>query len=122
MNFDNLSIGVDIEKISRFNKDSEKDVKFLNMIYTQKELEYCYSKKSFSQHLAARYCGKEAIVKALYGFGIKDVYYKDIEIINNSDGVPIAKIEKYPHIKVKISLSHNKDTAVAYVIIENINK
>lgn len=122
MNFDKLGIGVDIEKISRFNKNLEKDLKFLNTIYTQKELDYCFSKKNSSQHLAARYCGKEAVVKALYGLYIKDVYYKDIEITNNPDGAPEVKIDKYPNLKIKISLSHNKDTAIAYVIIEKTDE
>ena len=42
----NFEIGVDIEKINRFdNKDySKKDI-FLNKIFSKKELDYCFSKK-----------------------------------------------------------------------------
>ena len=110
----NISIGCDIEEISRFK--NKKEV-FLNKIYTTSEIEYCNGFKDPASHYAARYCAKEATVKALYDFNIKDVYYSDIEILNNSDGAPIVKIKKYPDLKIKISLSHCKTYAMANVII-----
>lgn len=114
----NISIGCDIEEISRFeNKTLENDKGFLNRIFTKNELEYCYSKKNFASHLCARYCAKEAIIKALSGFNISNIYYSDIEILNKDNGAPFAKIIKYPEIKIKISISHSRSNAVAYVII-----
>jgi len=118
MDFEQLYIGVDIEEVSRFtDKSAYKDKAFLDKIFTNSELEYCFSKKLYAQHLAARYCAKEAVVKALYPAGIKDVYYKDIEIVNNKDGCPKIKIKKYPDLKAKISLSHTKAEAIAYVMV-----
>ena len=118
MEFENIFIGTDIEEISRFsNKTLQKDKAFLDKIYTEKEIEYSFSKGISAQHLAARFCAKEAIVKALCPVGIKDVYYRDIEILNNQDGVPYAIVEKYPDIKIKISLSHCKTTASAVAIV-----
>lgn len=113
----NISVGVDIEEIERFNnKTIEKDSNFLNLIYTKKELDYCFSKAKPAKHLAARYCAKEAVVKALTGFNITDIAYSDIEILNNNQGMPVAKINKYPSIDLKISLSHSKTNAIAYVL------
>ena len=124
MEFENISIGTDIEEIDRFkDKSREEDSAFLKRIFTSAELDYCFSKGVTSQHLCARYCAKEAVVKALFGLGIKDVFYSDIEITNNEDGVPGAKIEKHPEIAVKISLSHSKNysTATAFICkTENI--
>ena len=118
MEFKNLFIGTDIEEIQRFsNKSVEKDKKFLDKIYTANELKYSFSKGTPAQHLAARFCAKEAIVKALYPAGIKNIYYKDIEILNNKDGTPYAIIEKYPNIKIKLSLSHCKSVAAASAIV-----
>lgn len=114
----NISIGTDIEEISRFrDKNREKDEIFLKKIYTDKELEYCYRSKNPAPHLCARYCAKEATVKALYDINIKDVYYSDIEISNNADGVPHIEIAKYPDLQVKITMSHCKDYATATAII-----
>ena len=117
MNFDNISIGTDIEQISRFqDKPLEKDAHFLNRIFTPSELEYCFSHGIPAQHLCARFCAKEAIVKALSDFEIKDVFYGDIEISNLQSGKPCAKIQKYPDVKIKLSLSHTKDTAICVAI------
>ena len=110
----NISIGCDIEENIRFeNKSSE----FLNRIFTKNEQEYCLKSKNYAQHLCARFCSKEAIVKALSEFDIKDVYYSDIEVLNKENGVPFAKIEKYPDIKIKISLSHCKTHSIANVLL-----
>ena len=118
MNFENISIGTDIEEISRFSdKTLDKNEKFLNRIFSKNELDYCFSKKNFAQHLCARFCAKEAIYKALSDLGIKDVHLKDVEILKNKDSIPYVKIEKYSNLKVKISLSHTRKYACATAII-----
>lgn len=119
--FNDISIGCDIESIERFkNKTRENDMPFLERIYTPKELEYCFSKGTPQQHLCARFCAKEAIVKALSDFNISNVYYNDIEIINRENGAPTAAIAKYPQIKIKVSLSHCKEYAIANVLLHKI--
>ena len=120
MDFESVSIGTDIEEIDRFEgKTLETDASFLSKIFTENELKYCFSRSNSAGHLCARYCTKEAVVKALYGLGIKDVYYKDVEVLNNSDGVPLCAISKYPNIKVKITLSHSKNYAIANAMVIN---
>ena len=118
MDFENISIGTDIEEISRFEgKTLENDKNFLDRIFTSKELEYCFSKSLPHFHLCARFCAKEAIIKALSDFKIKDVYYSDIEISNKEDGSPAAYIPKHPEIGIKVSLSHAKTYANAVAIV-----
>ncbi len=120
MEFENISIGTDIEEIERFkNKTREEDFLFLNKIFTKKELDYCYKDKQFAQHLCVRFCAKEAVVKALSDFSITDVFYSDIEILNHKNGSPYCIIEKYPNIIVKISLSHSKTYATATALCFN---
>ncbi len=120
MNFNNLAIGTDIEEINRFdNKKLEQDEKFLRKIFTVKELEYCFKDNQSASHLCVRYCAKEAVVKALSQFKIRDVYYSDIEILNNENGSPYCSIKKYPNITVKVSLSHSKTYATATVLCFN---
>ena len=117
MSFENIAVGTDIEQISRFEgKTPDSDSRFFEKIFTSKEIEYCFSHGIPSRHLCARYCAKEAVVKALSDFEITDVYYSDIEILNMESGKPYAQIEKYPNIKVKLSLSHTKDTAICVAL------
>lgn len=118
----NISIGCDIEENSRFeNKTLENDKDFLERIFTPKELEYSYKSRNYAQHLCARFCAKEAVVKALSDFEIRDVYYRDIEILNHKNGVPYIVLRKYPDLKIKVSLSHCKtySTATALILKEN---
>ena len=117
-----FSIGCDIEEISRFKwKSREKDIEFLNRIYTDAELDYCYKSSNYAQHLCGRYCVKEAVVKALTAFDIKNVYYSDVEVFKKENGMPYVEIKKYPNLNIKISLSHCKTyaTATALIIKEN---
>ena len=114
MEIENLSIGCDIEENSRFE---DKSVEFLDKIFTKKEIEYCKKSRNYAQHLCARFCAKEAVIKALSEFNITDVYYSDIEILNKKTSAPYAIIQKYPKITIKISLSHSKTHSIANVLL-----
>lgn len=113
-----LKIGVDIEDISRFeNKTLENDFHFLNKIYTNNEIDYCFSKTLPAKHLAVRFCAKEAVVKALSNIVEKTVSYKDIEVLNRDNGSPyINLLNCDENIQIELSLSHEKQKAIAFVI------
>lgn len=117
-NIKEINVGVDIENINRFKKLSVKKNKyFFDLIFTSKEIEYCFSKPSPYPHFAARFAGKEAVIKAVRGFG-KLIKPKEVEILINSQGVPVAHINNKNacRIKVTLSLSHCKDRAIAFAI------
>lgn len=112
------SIGVDIEDIDRFAKlDRKKDKSFFDRVYTEKEMEYCYSKSNPYQHLAVRFAGKEAVIKVISDFDEK-INLNEIEILNNANGIPIVTMnnKKFSNIRVIISLSHCKDKAIAFAV------
>ena len=46
-----------------------------------------------------RYCAKEAVVKALSELGIKDIYYSDIETLNEPDGQTCLQNKKISEYK-----------------------
>ena len=120
MKFEKISIGVDIEDVDRFKElQIDKDKLFLETIFTNKELEYCFSDIRFDEHLAVRYCAKEATIKALSDFCIDYIKYNEIEILNSSNGQPNLVVKSLPNIKAKVSLSHTKTQAIAYVILIN---
>lgn len=122
---ENFGIGVDIESIDRFNDLADgKQKRLLNKIFTKKEIKYCFSKSNPAPHLAARYAGKESVFKAISSSFDYSLQYKEIEIINNEYGAPYVMIKKklYRDFVIKISLSHNKDFAIAYAIIQKKNK
>jgi len=115
-----VGVGIDIESVKRFRGAGVKKV--FRSIFTKRELKYCSVKKDPAEHLAARYAGKEAVIKALsdlddhYSFNPKD--YLKIEILNNAKSVPKVSITGL-HIRsvfVKISLTHTKDIAGAVAL------
>lgn len=119
-----VKCGVDIIEISRI-KDSIENLgdKFLNKVYTKKEIDYCESKgKSKYEHYAARFAVKEAAFKAV-SEEVKDKFaisWKDIETLNDENGRPKTEILFLKNNKVEnvdVSISHCKDYAVANVTV-----
>jgi holo-[acyl-carrier protein] synthase len=113
-------IGIDIENIERFNRITKTDHDlFLKKIYTVRELNYCFSKENAAPHLAVRFSGKEAVVKAFKNMGINNIFYNDIEILNNESGCPRVIIQKegFNGLIINISLSHSADTCCAVAMI-----
>lgn len=116
-----LSHGIDIIEIARIDKAiSRWKNHFLQRVYTNAELKN-YRKRISS--LAARFAAKEATMKTL-GTGSNSIKWKDIEILNDTNGSPFIKLYGRAYAKAKeqginnlrVSLSHNRDYAVASVI------
>ena len=119
-----IKCGTDIIEISRIKQSIESlGDKFLNKIYTEKEIKYCESKgKQKFQHYAARFAAKEAVYKAISEL-LKDKYeldWKDYEIISDENGRPTVLIHKLKLDNIEnidISISHCKEYAVANTVI-----
>lgn len=115
-----ISVGVDIEDISRFeNKTLEQDSKFLFKIFTQKELDYCFSHSNPAPHLCARFCAKEAVVKAMSSKCDKLISYNKIEILKDKKGAVYVNmlIDELSEYSFSLSISHEKQKAVAFVVV-----
>lgn len=117
-----IGIGVDIEEVARFRKlRRTDDRRFLERVFTSRELAYCFGRKNPGPHLAARFCAKEAVIKALAGLAIHKMSYRDIEILNTAKGVPSVKLHtKVRGLQVSVSLAHSKDSAIAFTIIQRV--
>ena len=119
-----VTCGTDIIEIERIRNSIEKiGEKFLNKVYTEKEIEYCESKnKQKYQHYTVRFAAKEATFKAL-SWKIKnkyDIKWTDFEVLNDEQGKPIIKIYciDYSGIEnIDLSLSHCKKYAIANVTV-----
>lgn len=116
-----ISCGTDIVEIERIKKSIENiGEKFINKIYTEKEIEYCESKKGQKyQHYAARFSAKEAIFKAISKKIDNKLDWKSFEILNDLNGKPSVNLKyKINEIEdIDISISHCKDYAIATVVV-----
>jgi holo-[acyl-carrier protein] synthase len=119
-----VSIGVDISEIQRIKNliEQHKD-RFLSKIFTAAEIAYCNKKVDKYPSFAARFAAKEAVLKAL-GRGLRDgLNWKDIEVRNDTFGRPYLKLsgksgDLIGNRKAFLSLSHTKDNAIAFVVIQ----
>jgi holo-[acyl-carrier protein] synthase len=118
-------VGIDLVKIERMKDVVEKwGKRFLERVFTEGEISYCYDKKEPYLSLAVRFAAKEALVKAI-GSAIP-VSLTDIEVINVDTGKPFLKINgrledffKEKLIKkAHLSLSHEHEYGVACVVLE----
>lgn len=120
----NISCGVDIIEIDRIKTDIEEiGNKFLNRVFTDKEVKYCESKKGQKyQHYAGRFAAKEAAFKAISKY-LDDKYsvcWKDFEVVNDSQGRPKINLLNVNTDKIEnidISISHCKLYAIANVTV-----
>lgn len=119
-----INCGTDIIEIDRVKKAIERlENKFLNKIFTKKEIEYCESKNKMRfQHYAARFAVKEAIFKAISN-NLENKYqigWKNIQVKNDDKGKPSIEFLDC-NIKglqnIDISISHCKSYATAMVVV-----
>lgn len=118
-------IGTDIAEVKRFEK-WVKNPEMIERFFNEKERSSAKSDSAKCQHYAVRFAAKEAFSKAL-GTGISGFNLKDVYITNNSEGKPELNIEGAALSLLKerigdcnafVSLSHEKEYAVAFVILE----
>ena len=100
-------IGCDIVDLNRLNDRLDE---FACKILTSKEFEiYCNKKtdKQKREFLGGRFAGKAV------GIEEKLVSFNDVEILNDTNGKPFLN-----YANSYISIAHENDYAIAYVIVE----
>ena len=129
-----LGIGADIVEIKRIQNVLKKTPAFLKRVFTPKEIAIGkkLSETKKYAYYAKRFAAKEAISKAC-GTGIgKKISWQDIEITNDLSGAPKANLStdgasllqkkfKAKNIRLFLSLSDEKNVAIALAILEKNN-
>jgi holo-[acyl-carrier protein] synthase len=96
-------------------------------LFTDQELAYCKSQSSADQHLAARFCAKEATAKAL---GLNGFDPREIEIVEGADRTRLdlhgnaRKRAESLGVEVSVSLTHLPlmAAAVALALPSNVRR
>src|SRR5208283_1564912 len=90
-----IGIGIDIVEIDRIKYAVERwRHKFLDKIFDDSEISYCYKKKSVFQCLAGRFAAKEAFIKAMSDSEASGriLGLKDIVVLNHPSGKPYITV------------------------------
>lgn len=122
------SIGCDIIRVERFKSFLENKKK-LERFFTYKEIENFKLKGgNIIESLAGKFAAKESLIKALTPLLQYKINYslKDIEVIKSLKGNAKFclhnEIEKFVikmNLKLYLTISHEKEYAIAFVMVEN---
>jgi holo-[acyl-carrier protein] synthase len=88
-----LGIGTHIVECLRIAQMIERHGElFVQRAYTAREIDFCSSRKAATQHYAAIWAGKEAVLKALGTAWVRGISWRDVEIVNGDDGRPTVQV------------------------------
>ena len=120
-----LGVGVDLCGVARIERAIEK-AHFYERVFTVEERAYLDKKgRGRAQSAAAMFAAKEAVAKAL-GTGFSGgVMPWNISVVHDEKGAPGAelsgaakeRLEQMGGADVRISLSHEGDSAIAFAVI-----
>lgn len=123
MRSERVGVGVDVERIARFERFvHDRRHRFLQHAFLESELERVFARPSPAQHLAARWAGKEAVIKALSGVGLRGVHWRQIEIREGEEGLPQVCWcgPRASTADIQLSLSHAAGVAVALALVQRL--
>ena len=115
-------VGTDIIEIQRVVKACEKE-SFLRKNFSEKEIEYFRTVDFRKETLAGAFSAKESLAKAL-GTGFSGFSAIDVEVLHNEKGAPYIVLSNrvtskfQDNLKINISISHCKDYAISYAVLE----
>ena len=122
-----FGIGTDIVNIKRIRRSLNNKL-FLSRLFNKDEISKCKKTINSSNCFAKRFAAKEAFSKAL-GTGIsRGINFNEIIVLNEKNGKPFIKLLnqtkknvekqiKKKKYKISLSLSDEKNYAVAFVTI-----
>ena len=114
--------GLDIVQVARVERLLAENPGADERIFTERELSYSRGNGRSAEHLAARFAGKEAVLKALGGPSGLDL--REIEIVGDDTGRPQVRLSggarevaaRIGVIELDVSLSHSGGLAVAHAV------
>lgn len=123
-----LGTGIDIIETARIRRAIERyGRRFLERVYTPGEIAYAARKRNAAERFAARFAAKEAGMKAIGTGWRRGVRWRDFEVVNLGSGKPELRLHgraaEIAHglgvRRAALSITHTKDSAIAFVILED---
>ena len=116
-----LGLGVDLADVERVGRILEKYPRFAERCFTEHEREYAFRFANPERRLAARFAGKEAVMKSM-GTGWRRIRWKDIEITGGGkptvrmSGNAARRAEMLGVTEVLVTITHTDTDALVMAI------
>ena len=108
-----MKVGIDLLEIERLEHALERTPRLAQRLFTEGERAYAAAQARPGMHLAARFCAKEAVVKAL---GLTVWSWQDIEVLEGPELRLHGKLAELG-ARVDISLTHSRTMAGAVAVL-----
>jgi holo-[acyl-carrier protein] synthase len=111
------AVGIDLLEIERLERALERRPRLADRLFTDAERAYAAARARPGRHLAARFCAKEAVAKAL---ALEAWSPRDVEVVIGDDGAPgiVLHGPLADHGRVAVSLTHERGLAGAVALAE----
>jgi holo-[acyl-carrier protein] synthase len=113
-------IGIDLLEIERLERALARRPRLAERVFTDAERAYAAERPRPGRHLAARFCAKEAVAKAL---DLRGWSFRDVEVVATG-GAPEVRLRGSAAARARelgvvatISLTHTDATAAAAAIL-----
>jgi holo-[acyl-carrier protein] synthase len=113
-------VGIDLLEIDRMERALERRPRLADRLFTAAEREYAAGRGRPAQHLAARFCAKEAVAKAL---SLRAWNPHDVEVVSTGaapevrlSGHAASRAAELGVEQVRLSLTHSRGMAGAVAI------
>ena len=109
-------VGLDLLEIERLEAALERRPALAARLFTEGERAYAAVRARPAQHLAARFCAKEAVAKAL---SLEAWSWRDIEVVSEggSPRIVLHGALARRDVAVDVSLTHSRGTAGAVAVV-----
>ncbi len=108
-----MSVGLDLLEIDRLERVLERRPALAARLFTDGERAYAASRARPGQHLAARFCAKEAVAKALH---LEAWSWQDIEVVEGPSVRLHGRLAELG-VEVDVSLTHSREMAGAVAVV-----
>jgi holo-[acyl-carrier protein] synthase len=114
-----VGVGIDLLEIARLERVLERRPRLAERLFTEAERAYAASRARPGQHLAARFCAKESVAKAL---GLEAWRFSDIEVVDTPTAPQVrlhgsvAERAEALGVRLMLSLTHSRGDAAAVAI------
>lgn len=125
-----LGIGVDVIEVERIARSMDRfGDRFLRKVFTAAEQLFCTGRAFPTQHFAARFAAKEAVLKALGTGWTEQTSFREVEVVRAEGAAPtvvlsarIRQLLPPDPIRLWLSISHTRNYAVAQAVITHENE
>jgi holo-[acyl-carrier protein] synthase len=115
------SVGIDLLEIERLERALARRPHLAARLFTESERAYAAARPRPAMHLAARFCAKEAVVKAL---ALEVWNPHDVEVVREDGGAPSVRLTGHAAARaselgasVAISMTHTHAMAGAVAMV-----